>query len=1280
MQQALSEQSPASRSCQSPYLILKFLSHEGQVFLEATEFALLGTEVRRSARGTNSVLPNLGTFRWNHAVRALCILALRYFIHRESDRPEDRSLAGGAGSLAASLDYSIAKNTGWLADVFGSDSNGTLVVRKLITRQNPERKRPGPVVVAFTKKVLDMRFYLNGEELATPNALIDLLTLLEPSQGLTQSTIQSETTCDRLNQQVLAGRSQTGQEAVAPGSVCPYKGLLPFKGSDSSLYFGRENETEHLMETVLRVPFVVIFGPSGVGKSSLISAGLIPLLSAQDSLSSGSISQWRSATFRPMEDPTEAMVVHLLAALGAENEDAPPRKEVISLTAALKAGNATPLVAALGRLRKGAGPLLIFIDQFEELFTVCSEESREGFYQAIQAVIDADPLCRFVCALRSDFFPEFLSSGLGHYLERGTFPLLAMRRDQIKRAIELPALTMGRKFEQGLVATILNDAAEEPGALPLVQFVLERLWDSCAGQPGDITLQSYKSLGRLSGALAAHADSVLANLSPEERSKARNLLGRLVRVAVDKNDVRDSRVSLKLTSEISKEFASIIETLTEARLLVASREPSAQESSIDLSHEAIIQHWETLRAWIAEDRQFLSWRTRISPLVAQIGRPDSDIEEAFLLRGRALEEAKVWMESSAGRLTGLELRFIQTSIDAYSDEIERKYREEMESAIMALRSVTYGDFAATLKVLKADYPKALECLEYASEGEGNKDALLRFFLARLAYGDESVSVLKFIQDYVLQLPIDSFVSVVDLLRPHQMCFVGGLWKQVKGSNLLDAQFLRAAALLSQFDHQSSRWKSLSDRVVRYLSREPATVVVPIGALYRPIREYILEPLLQLCTSKSEGEARRGSAALLLAILGQNDTSLMARLATLADAGQYSVFFETLNESAKSIEEAKKWWLKNLESMATMTTKELAGTVFNLCKVGSAPVGVPALFSNPSDLSPFSEFVGLCVTHGLDYEVIWAALEESTDPQTLYALVLALGSAARPPDSWLEQRLPLLAERYRENPHAGVHSALRWLFEVWGLSEIRRKIDHELATSDIQWSRGWFTLDICGHPCTFAVFETFEDGRKSRFGIAVAPVTREEFSNFRTDTDMDKYGQYHPTPESPVVGVSWFDALEYSRWIQGNLPSSIGLEIRLPTDDEWELACRQGTTTDFFFGKKQEHFQLFGWYYANAVSSTMPVATLRPSPWGLFDMHGNVWEWLMDEYSQDGVKLTGASEGGQAGRGDSRLLRGGAWCDSPTWCRATERSNPHWPSDRNLMFGFRVSCVERHVAS
>ena len=1280
MEQAISKTSLKSKSLQVPYLILKFLSHDNQVFLEATEFAFSRAEVRRCIRGTNSVVTNVGTFRWNQAVRAVCILALRYFIYRESDRAEDRSLVGGAGSLAASLDYSIAKNTGWLSDVFGSDSNGTLVVRKLITRQNPERKRPGPVVVAFTKNIQDMGFFLNGEELVDQEALLKLLNLLGPSEGIVKATVPIDGKSSRSLEVCLGGPASDLPKDVSLSSACPYKGLLPFKGSDASIYFGRENETEHLMETILRVPFVVVFGPSGIGKSSLISAGLIPLLTSDCSVGSVVGSGWRSITFRPLGDPTQAMVVNLLGSVSAENGDVVKQQDVEAVSEALKKGDAGPLLTALRRSWRGSRNLLIFVDQFEELYTACSEEYRKAFYQAVHALIEADPLCRFVCALRADFFSDFLSSGLGHYLERGTFPLLPMRRDQVKRAIELPALKMGRRFEQGLVDTILADAAEEPGALPLVQFVLERLWEDCRAQQSDITKSSYSSLGRLSGALAAHADNVLAGLSPRERTKARNLFGRLVRVAVDQEDVRDSRVSLKLTPELSTDFGKIIETLTDARLLVVSREPSSQASSIDLSHETIIQHWVTLRTWIAEDRHFLSWRSRISPLIAELGGGEGNVEESFLLRGKALEEAKFWVEHAGERLSGLETRFIQSSISAHSFEVKERRRVEMESSVAALRSVNFGDLKDALKALHVAYPEALECLTQTSEIERNEEARLRLYIARLAYCDRSRSVVSYIQQRALTLPVESFLAVVDILRPHRKAFSSGLWKALNDKQLSEAQFLRAAALLSEFDHTSSQWKTLVHLLVRYISREPPTVIVPLGPLFRPIREHMLEPLVQLCTNETEGEARRSSAALLLAILGQEDVPLMARLACLADAGQYAIFFETLNGTPQAIEEAKEWWYRRLYSVPTMTQKELAGTVFNLCKSGLAASGIPALFSVPSNLSPLSEFVGLCVTHGLECERIWSALEDCSDPRTVYVLLLALGSSARPPENWIEERLPYLIEIYRDNPHAGIHSALRWLFNIWGRGEIRTKIDLELAMHDVNWSRGWFTVNIRGLPCTFVTFEMLEGSTKKRFAMAVAPTTREEFIHFRSDSEIRKYGQYHPDPSCPVVGVSWFDALEYCRWMQDNAPATLGLEIRLPRDDEWEFACRQGTTTDFFFGHNFQHFQFFGWYYANAVTSTRPVGTLRPSPWGLFDMHGNVWEWIMDEYTQEGVKLIDSNDGVEIGNGDSRLLRGGAWCDSPTWCRATERSNPHWPTDRNLMFGFRISCVEKHVAS
>jgi hypothetical protein len=1179
----------------------------------------------------------------------------------------DRSISGGAGSLAASLDYSIAKNTGWLAEIFGSDTNGTLVIRKLMTRQNPERKRPGPVVVAFTKKIIDMSFYLNGDELVEKQSLERLLSMLERSDlgaitGAGARTVQAE-----------AGNLGPGmQRDAALQYSCPYKGLQAFESADSSIYFGRENETEHLMEKILRVPFVAVVGPSGIGKSSMISAGLVPLLTTEDALGGTGAVGWRWITFRPLVDPTQAMVESLINSLCDGPMCATGQLDVKALAEELKIGNASPVLKILRRTQKGAANLLIFVDEFEEIFTSCCEEARQAFYVAVQALVESDSLCRFVCTLRSDFFLEFLSSGLGHYLEKGMFPLHAMRRDQMKRAIESPAFKMGRRFEEGLVDTILNDAAEEPGALPLVQFVLERLWEMHQSPHGDITLGAYRSLGGLSGALASHADEVLAGLSPDDIHKARDLFCRLVRVAVSPHDVRGTRVSLPLSPELTSKFDKIISVLTEARLLVASRTPYSNTPSLELSHEAIIQHWATLRAWIAEDREFLLWRTRVSPLVAEAVKPGGEVQESFLLRGKALEEAGIWLKTFGERLSWNEKEFIHQSVSANNREVAARRHAEIESSIMALRYVNFADLASTLEGLHRAYPEALPRLVSSSDEEDNEDAQLRICLARLTYQDHSAKVIDYVTRRVLQLPIESFLSVVEILRPHRGLITSILWSALRDQELPEAQFVKAAALLAEFDPRSPKWSSVLDRLVRGISHESPTSIVPVGPLFRSIRERLVDPLVDICTSDSDGDARRTSAALLLVILHYDDVPLLARLASIAAEGQYGIFVEALKGSESSLDQAREWWKRRLCSSDEIPSKERAGIAFNLCNAGASSLGIPALFSEPSDLSPLGEFIALSVAHGVDPDQIWRSLIECSDQRTLYVLLLTLGSSIKPPQQWIQDRLPALIEMYRHNPDAGIHGGIRWLFHIWGMSELRLNIDKELMGDQIDWSRGWFVLNAGGMPCTFATFTPSGGALKERFAMAVAPVTRREFSLFRSDSHISEFDQYHPEEACPVVGVSWFDAVEYSGWIQQNIPEDLGVHIRVPLDSEWELACRQNTATEFFFGNDQQYLKYFGWYYANAVNRTRPVATLRPTPWGMFDMHGNVWEWMMDQYTQQGVKIG-------EGEGDSRLLRGGAWCDSPTWCRATQRSNPHWPSDRNLMFGFRISCVKKDVA-
>ena len=182
-----------------------------------------------------------------------------------------------------------------------------------------------------------------------------------------------------------------------------------------------------------------------------------------------------------------------------------------------------------------------------------------------------------------------------------------------------------------------------------------------------------------------------------------------------------------------------------------------------------------------------------------------------------------------------------------------------------------------------------------------------------------------------------------------------------------------------------------------------------------------------------------------------------------------------------------------------------------------------------------------------------------------------------------------------------------------------------------------------------------------------PVTNAQYWKFLTaNPDMPKpeYGsdREYNQPQQPVVVVSWADAQAYARWAG----------LRLPTEAEWEYACRGGTTTRFYSGNKEADLALVGWYLDNSSRSIHPVGENTPNAYGLYDMHGQVWEWVEDD-GHDGYN--GAPEDGSAWidvpRGTSRVIRGGSWFSVAGLCRAASRLL-YDPGNRHDFLGFRLS--------
>ena len=197
-----------------------------------------------------------------------------------------------------------------------------------------------------------------------------------------------------------------------------------------------------------------------------------------------------------------------------------------------------------------------------------------------------------------------------------------------------------------------------------------------------------------------------------------------------------------------------------------------------------------------------------------------------------------------------------------------------------------------------------------------------------------------------------------------------------------------------------------------------------------------------------------------------------------------------------------------------------------------------------------------------------------------------------------------------------------------------------------------------------------------FYLGVYPVTKGQFAAFVKDdgyqTEGEKAGDKETWRNStfmddgPVTEASWNDAVKFCDWLSKKEKKTYDL----PTEAQWEYACRAGTTTAYSFGDDAKALGDYDWYTDNSRLQTHPVGGKKPNPWGLYDMHGNVRQWCADwygPYSKDDIK---DPQGGN--NGDSRVVRGGSWAAAPRHCRAAFRSSDA-PGHRNSEVGFRV-CV------
>lgn len=429
----------------------------------------------------------------------------------------------------------------------------------------------------------------------------------------------------------------------------PYRGLAAFRAADANNFFGRETTTARLLDEVNRKSLLAVVGPSGSGKSSVVFAGLVPALPSKG---------WLVIDFRPGRAPFATLAAALLPHLEPALTEVDWLEETGKLAAALEEGMVV-LADVLDRIlaRANAACVLLIADQFEKLYTLGDDVPRQHrFLDTLLALLADQRSSPFTLCLtlRADFMGQALAyRPFADRLQDHDLKLGPMNRDELRAAIEQPAQRLRVTFEPGLVDRILDDVGQEPGNLPLLEFALTLLWER--QRLGLMTHEAYQAIGQVQGALANHAEAVFEQLNADEQDAARYIFVQLVQPGT----ADTSRLATR--KEMGDENWRLVQQLADKRLLTTGGDEHGRET-VEVAHEALIQHWEQLQTWMDEDRRFRQWQERLRAAIVVWQASGQD--EGALLRGAPLAEAEAWREEKGERLTHHERAYIEAGVAA----------------------------------------------------------------------------------------------------------------------------------------------------------------------------------------------------------------------------------------------------------------------------------------------------------------------------------------------------------------------------------------------------------------------------------------------------------------------------------------------------------------------------------------------------------------------------------------------------------------------------------------
>lgn len=459
------------------------------------------------------------------------------------------------------------------------------------------------------------------------------------------------------------------QISELPEPVNPYKGLRPFQEADASDFFGRDSLIQVMLQNLgdsdtPKSNLMILVGPSGSGKSSAVKAGLIPAL-RHDALPNSS--KWFFTEMVPGTHPMEELEAALLRV--AVN---PPDSLLTQLQE-----DERGLLRAVKRVLPSDDDieLLLYIDQFEELFTQTEDEQvRLRFLSTLAAVASQTrSRLRIVISLRADFYDRpLMYNEFGVLVRTCSRVVLPLSDEELRMAITGPAERVGVTVARELVAKIISDVRAQPGMLPLLQYALTELFEFRTGRV--LELETYLERGGVQGALARRADDIYNSLDADAKEATRQVFLRLVTLGEGVDDTRRRALRSALES-VSDVVEQVIMKFGNARLLTFDRDNDTREPTVEVAHEALIREWGRLREWLDGSREDLRMQRRLTNAARDWRNANED--PSYLATGFRLTQFEQWINNTNVSLTLQEALYFNASIE------QRKAQEAAEAARMA---------------------------------------------------------------------------------------------------------------------------------------------------------------------------------------------------------------------------------------------------------------------------------------------------------------------------------------------------------------------------------------------------------------------------------------------------------------------------------------------------------------------------------------------------------------------------------------------------------------------